>query len=40
VVCQVPSSATACMKRSGTRIELFEFWPDTVAYASPLKSDE
>src|SRR5689334_20820139 len=34
------SRSTACMYVSGTRTELFEFWPATVAYASPLKSDE
>jgi hypothetical protein len=31
VVSHVPSDCTASMKRSGTRIELFEFWPATVA---------
>src|SRR6185436_565476 len=39
-VCQLPSFSTASMNVSGTRTELFELWPDTVAYASPLKSDE
>src|SRR6266513_1062056 len=36
----VPSCSTAFMNVSGTRTELLEFWPATVAYASPLKSDE
>src|SRR6267378_478510 len=40
VVLQVPPEPSASMNRSGTRTELFEFWPETVAYASPLKSDE
>src|SRR5262245_27081761 len=40
VVSQVPSLWSAWKNRSGTRTELFEFWPDTVPYASPLKSDE
>src|SRR5512147_2699050 len=31
VVFHVPSASTACRNLSGTRIELFEFWPDTVA---------
>src|SRR5690606_4236066 len=35
---QSPSSRTAWMKSLVTRTELLEFWPETVAYASPLKS--
>ena len=35
----VPPEATARMKSSVTRIELFEFCPLTVRYASPLKSE-
>src|SRR5215831_3226715 len=30
VVCHDPSLTTASMKRSATRTELFEFWPETV----------
>jgi hypothetical protein len=37
-VSQVPSLTTACMKASVTRTELLEFCPETVWYASPLKS--
>jgi hypothetical protein len=39
-VCHVPSFSTASMNASGMRTLLFEFCPATVAYASPLKSDE
>ena len=35
---QSPSSMTSRTKSLGTRAELLEFCPDTVAYASPLKS--
>src|SRR4051794_26203589 len=38
VVLQSASSSTAFKKRLGTRTELFEFCPLTVAYPSPLKS--
>src|SRR5688500_1797782 len=38
VRCQSPSSSIALKKRLGMRTELFEFWPLTVKYASPLKS--
>src|SRR5262247_1159247 len=31
VVCQGPSLTTESMKRSETRTELLEFWPETVA---------
>src|SRR5262245_49545617 len=37
---QSPSSTTACMNSFDARTELFEFCPETVAYASPLKSRE
>ena len=37
---QSSSSITACTNSLVTRTELFEFWPATVAYASPLKSEE
>src|SRR3954464_6065770 len=37
-VCHLPPASAAFMKSSVTRIELFEFWPLTVWYASPLKS--
>src|SRR5262245_45685921 len=33
-----PSFSTARMNASVTRTELFEFWPEIVWYASPLKS--
>src|SRR5258706_8304468 len=33
-----PSAATALMKSLGTRTELFEFWPETVRYASESQS--
>src|SRR3989344_8312810 len=35
---QLPSFSTDIKKACGTRTELLEFWPDTVEYASPLKS--
>src|SRR5687768_15269238 len=37
-VCHLPPLVAAFMKSSFTRIELFEFCPLTVLYASPLKS--
>ena len=33
-----PSVATASKNSSDRRTELFAFWPETVWYASPLKS--
>src|SRR5690606_33277409 len=35
---QTPSFSSASKNALGTRTELLEFWPETVAYASPLKS--
>ncbi len=40
VVCQTASFCTASMNLSVTRTELLAFWPETVRYASPLKSEE
>src|SRR4051812_40031468 len=37
-VCHLPPASAAFMNSSVTRIELLEFWPLTVWYASPLKS--
>jgi hypothetical protein len=35
---QSPSVSTALRKSSVTRTELFEFWPETVRYASLSQS--
>jgi hypothetical protein len=35
---QSPLAMTAWTNSLDSRTELLEFWPDTVAYASPLKS--
>ncbi len=39
VVSQTASFCTASTKLSLMRTELLAFWPETVRYASPLKSD-